>query len=426
MIKEIFKNKIVKNASWLIGGRVAQMLINLIVGLLTARYLGPSNYGLINYAAAYIAFFSAFCTLGINSVLVKELIDRPNEEGKIIGTSLVLRAISSILSAIVIVCIVCVIDANDTTTIWVVSLSSISVIFHIFEIIKYWFQSKLQSKVTAIITLIAYAITAVYKVILMITGANILYFAVATSFDYICVAIMFLWAYKKYNGKKLTFSLKYAKHILKKSYHFILPSLMVSIYGQTDKIMIKQMISDAEIGYYSTAVSLCSVWCFILSAIIDSLYPSIMEANQKNETLFVKRNKQLYAIVFYISIFVSFCFTVGAELIIYIMYGEAYLPAVMPLRIITWYTAFSYLGVARNAWIVCKDRQKYLIYIYASAALSNVVLNLSFIPLWGASGAACASLVAQIVTTMVAPFFIKELRENSKMMIEAIFLKGLH
>lgn len=425
MIKRFFGNKTAKNAGWIIGGKIAQMLVNLLVGLLTARYLGPSNYGLINYAAAYTAFFAAFCTLGINSVLVKEFIDYPGEEGKIIGTALGVRAISSFLSALVIVCIVSIADAGDRTTIAVVALSSIGMIFHVFEVINPWFQSRLQSKVTAVVSLIAYAATAVYKVVLLVLGKDVTWFAFATSVDYICVGLLLMVAYKKHNGGRLTFSAEYGRDILRRSCHFILPALMVSIYGQTDKIMLKHMFGDAEIGFYSTAVSLSSVWCFVLAAIIDSIYPSIMQANRVDEQLFIKRNKQLYAIVFYISVFVSLCFVIFGKLAVLIMYGEAYLPAVAPLKIITWYTAFSYLGVARNAWIVSKNRQKHLIFVYAAAALSNVLLNLMFIPVWGASGAAAASLAAQIVTTMVAPFFIKDLRENSKMMVDAILLRGI-
>ena len=57
----IFKSKIVKNASWIIVGKIAQMVLSLLISLLTARFLGPANYGIINYASAYIAFFVAFC-----------------------------------------------------------------------------------------------------------------------------------------------------------------------------------------------------------------------------------------------------------------------------------------------------------------------------------------------------------------------------
>ncbi len=425
MIKKILKNKTAKNAGWLIGGKIAQMAINLVVGLLTARYLGPSNYGIINYAAAYIAFFSSFCTLGINSVLVKEFVDYPKLEGKIIGTTLALKAIASFLSALVIICIVNIVDAGEKETIIVVVLSSIGLMFHIFETINYWFQSQLNSKVTAIVSFVAYVIVAVYKCILLILNKSVIWFAFATSLDYICVGVMLLFIYKKYNGGKFSFSWAYGKDLLSKSYHFILPSLMVAIYGQTDKIMLKHIINDAETGYYSTAVSLCSVWCFVLSAIIDSLYPSIMRAFNSDERSFVKKNKQLYSIVFYISISVSLIFTIFAKPIVSILYGVEYLPTVNPLRIITWYTAFSYLGVARNAWIVCKNKQKHLKSIYIAAALSNVILNAIFIPMWGATGAAVASLVAQILNTIVVPFFIKELRENSRMMLEAILLKNV-
>ena len=425
MLRKLLGNKTIKNAGWLIGGKVAQMLINLVVGLLTARYLGPANFGTINYAAAYVAFFSAFCTLGINSVLVKEFVQRPGEEGTILGTSIFLRAISSLLSALVIICVVAFLDADEPTTVAVVALSTIGMVFHVLEVFNFWFQSRLESKVTAIASLIAYALSAAYKVVLLVTGAGVIFFAVATSVEYMAVGGMLLLAYRKHRGGKLRVSLSYGKTLLKLSCYFILPSLMVAVYSQTDKIMLKQMISDTEIGYYSTAVSLSTVWCFVLQAIIDSVYPSIMQAYGKDDAAFQKRNKQLYAIVFYLSLTVSALFTLLAEPIITIMYGKAYLGAVAPLRIITWYTAFSYLGVARNPWIVCQNKQKYMLHVYTTSALANVVLNLIFIPMWGASGAAVASLIAQMLTTMVVPFFIKPLRENSKMMVQAICFRGL-
>ena len=401
------------------------MLINFVVGLITARYLGPSNYGLIHYAGAYTAFFASFCTLGINSVIVKEFVDNPDKTGEIIGTTLGLRALSSFLSALSIIGISFVVDAAEPTTIWVVALCSVGVIFQIFDTFNYWFQSKLQSKTTAIVTLIAYVITAIYKVILLIYKKPVTYFAFSTSVDYICVAILLLICYRKYNGGKLSFSKDYGKALLKKSVHFILPGLMVAIYGQTDKIMLKHMISDAEIGYYSTAVSLCSTWCFVLAAIIDSLYPPIMESFKVSKEEFDRKNKILYAIIFYLSIFVSVFFTVFASIIIKLLYGADYMGAISPLRVITWYTAFSYLGTARNAWIVCMDKQKYLKYLYLASAIVNVGLNFVFIPILGATGAAIASLISQISTVFIVPFFMKDLRENSMLMVQAILFKGI-
>lgn len=423
---KLFNNKIVQNAGWMVGEKIIQMMISLIVSLLVARYLGPSNYGLINYAASFTAFFASFCTLGITSLLVKELVDNPDDEGMVIGTTLVLRTISSVLSAICIVSIVCVVDKDEPLTILVVALCSLGLVFFVFNTFNYWFQRRLLSKYTVLATLTAYVVTAAYRLVLVFSGKSVVWFALATSIDYICIAVMLIWFYKKNSGQRMRFSWSYGKALLSRSKHFILSGLMVAIYGQTDKMMLKHMLDLTETGFYSTATAINNMWVFVLAAIVDSLYPSIMEAHKSgDEELFQNKNRQLYAIVFYVSIAVAILFNIFAELVIWILYGKAYMPSAMPLRIVSWYTAFSYLGVARNAWIVCKNKQQHLIKLYVAAAVSNVVLNWFLIPIWGASGAALASLAAQILTGLVLPFFINDLRENAKLMTEAIMLKGM-
>ena len=422
---ERINNKVAKNAAWLIAGRVFQSLINLLVGLLTARYLGPGNYGLISYAAAYTTFFTAICTLGINSVIVKELIDDPENEGRTLGTALGLRAVTSILSALAIIGISCILDAKEPETQLVVALYSISLCINIFEVFAYWFQSRLQSKKAAIASLAAYSLTAIYKLVLLFLHMPTAYFAVATSIDYLCVAVILIAFYRIEKGKKLSFSWDYGKQLLGRSRYYISAGLMVAIYTQTDKIMLKQLIGETAIGYYSTALSLCNAWCFLLTAVITSMEPVILRSFQEDKAKFLRLNCALYSIVFYLSCFVSVGFMLFGNWLVPLLYGETYLPAAAPLRILTWQTAFSYLGVARNTWIVCENRQKYLSGLYFSAALVNVLLNFLLIPPFGASGAAFASLAAQAAIILVIPFFMEPLRENAALIVDAILLKWL-
>ena len=131
--KRLLNNKEIKNAGWIISGRIFQMVLSLIVGLLTARYLGPSNYGLVNYGASYVALFSSICTLGINSVIIKEFADNPDEQGTALGTAIFLRAIAAVFSAAMIIVIVSVIDRNESLTILVTALCSVALLFHIFD-----------------------------------------------------------------------------------------------------------------------------------------------------------------------------------------------------------------------------------------------------------------------------------------------------
>lgn len=212
--------------------------------------------------------------------------------------------------------------------------------------------------------------------------------------------------------------------MLGRSYHYIIAGAMVSIYGQTDKLMLKQMLDDASVGYYNTATTICGMWTFVLAAIIDSMYPTIISAYKRDDKKsFSRLNKQLYAIVFYVSVVVSILFYFCGDIIVQLLYGVEYAPSVAPLKVITWYTAFSYLGTARNAWIVCEHKQHMLKYIYIVAAITNIAMNAVLIPLVGATGAAIASLITQIITSIIFPFFISELKPNAKMMFDAIFFR---
>lgn len=424
-LKSFLKNKEVGNAGWLIGGKVFQMAISLVVGVITARYLGPSNYGLIGYGTAYVTFFSAFCTLGLNSVIIKDFVDHKDEQGEAIGSAIVMRLVSSILSSLMIIGFVSIIDRNEPTTIAVVALCSVGTIFHVFETFNFWFQSQYKSKITSIATLTAYIITSVYKIILLMIGKDVRWFAFSTSIDYIVVAVFLYVAYRKFHGAKLRFSIKKSKSLLKISYNYILSTMMVAIYGQTDKLLLKQLCDDSSVGYFTTATTVCAMWVFVLQAIIDSVYPTILNLKGKDQLQYERKNRQLYAIVFYVSCMVSVGFLVLGDFVIKILYGEAYMPAADILKVVSWYTAFSYLGVARNAWIVSEGKQKYLKYIYGCAAVLNVAMNLILIPVMGTIGAATATLITQILTSIVLPIMFKELRPNTKLMLEAICLRKL-
>lgn len=321
--------------------------------------------------------------------------------------------------------IVSIVDHDEPTIIAVTVLSSIALVFQIADTLNYWFQSRYQSKVSSIATLISYIITSSYRIFLLVAHKDIRWFALASSIDYICVAIVLFMAYVKNGEFGLSISRKKINDLLSKSYNYILASMMVAIYGQTDKLMLKQMLDEASVGYYSLASTINNMWVFILTAIIDSIYPTIIMYSKNDKDAFEKKNRQLYAIVIYVSICVAAGFMIFGKLIIKLLYGDAYLPALMPLKIVCWYTIFSYLGTARNAWIVSTNNQKYLKYICGGAAVANVLLNWIFIPIWGASGAALASLLTQIATIVVIPCFIKDMRPNVKLMLEAVLLKNM-
>ena len=429
MIKKLiskFKgNLFIYNTMWNIGGKVLQMGLSLIVGLLTARYLGPSNYGVIGYTASYVAFFSVICQLGFTSIAVKELLENKETEGEVLGTSIFLRVCTSIVSSIAITFLIYVMDHGDRVTVWVAFLQSLSLMFQSFDMFHYWYQSRMETQVSVKIQTLAYLIMSAYKIAILALGKSVEWFAFSTAFEAAVVAAFLYMAYRKSGTQRLTVSLAYGKKMFKESYHFILSGLMVTIYSEMDKIMLRQMLSTEAVGLYTAANKISSLWSFVLMALINSAEPLIIASRSKDINLYIKRNKQLYAAVIWIGAAAGLVVTVLGKWIMLILYGEAYLAATSSLQISAWYTLFAMLGTARGVWVVCENKGKYVKYYLGAGAVVNIILNYLLIPDFGPAGAAAATLLTQIFTAVFAPALFKETRIYTKYVFEAFLLRGI-
>ena len=424
-LKSLRKRNVAKNAMWMISERIIQMIISLFVGVISARYLGPENYGTLNYGLALVTLFSSIAKLGLESIIVKEYISNKDKNGLIMGSALLLRMISGLLSIVTIMIYISIFNPNDHVIFITTLLQSLILIFEVFDLIDFWFQSQLKSKYVAIAKTIAYIVMSVYKIILLVLGKSVEWFAFATSLEYIVILIILSIMYYKNGGQKLKVSLKLGANLLKQSYHFIISGLLVTIYTQMDKIMIGHYIDQTQVGLYSAATAISSMWGFIPNAIINSMRPTIYDAKEKNEELYLRRLKQLYAIVFWCGAFFALGITIFSKLIVEILYGQEYLGATIPLIILSWSTIFAYLATARGVWVVCENKNKYTKRYVFWGAIVNLILNAILIPTIGICGAAIATLIAQIIVAMLAPAFYKDTKASVRHMLDAIFLKGV-
>ena len=417
---QILKGKLAQNALWMISAKVYQMGINLVVSMLMARYLGPSNYGLINYAASFTALFSSICTLGLGSVVIHELISG-EKKGEILGSAIGMKLLSGFFSVVTIVALSYALNPDEPVTVAVVFIYSLTLIFQSVDAINIWHQANLRSQITAGISAAGYTLAAVYKIWLLVTQKDVRWFAASHAVEYALVAALLLATYcpRHLHNQPLRFSLKTGRELLGKSYHYILSGLMVSVYGQMDRIMLKSMMGEESVGYYSAALTICSMWPFVVAAITDASRPIILAQHKTDPAQYQKNLTRLYSVIIYVSVAAALAITVLSKLIIRILYGEAYDPAQSVLCVMSWYTIFSQLGVARSIWMVPNGKQKYEKYIAASGAVCNLILNAVMIPVWGVNGAAIATLVTQIFTNFIVGFFFPEIRENNFLILNA-------
>ena len=414
------KSSVFTNAGWIISCKIVQSVLNLIIGLITARYLGPSNYGVISYVASVVAFAMPIMQLGLKNTLVKEFVDSKDKEGVILGTSMMLNVISSVFCMIGSIAFVMVTNAGEKETILVCVLYSFTLLFNATEMSQYWFQSKLLSKYPSIASLVAYIVVSFYKIYLLVTEKSVIWFAFSNVIDYFLISLMLIIFYKKLSNQKLEIDWNIGKQLLSRSKYYIIPSLMVMVFQHTDRIMIKIMIGKTETGFYSAAITCIGISAFVFSAVIDSARPVILEEKEKNEVLYEKRVIQLYSIITYLSLAQSIGMTILAKPLVFVLYGNDYSRTASILAVAVWYISFGHYGSVRNIWILAEGKQKCLTGINVVGALLNVLLNLCLIPVLGAIGAALASVLTQFLTNVVIGFIYKPIRRNNYLMIKSL------
>lgn len=423
---KLTKNRFLQNTSWIVGANLVQMVLSFIIGMISARYLGPANFGVINYAAAIVAFFTSIASLGMEGVLVNEFTKKEYKNSEVLGTSLVIGLVSSIISSILVVLLVGVLKQWDKLMIVVTFLQSLTLVFKAFNVFDYWFQSNLLSKYPSIIKCLSYIVMSTYKIFLLITDKSVVWFAFSLGVDTLFIALGLMFCYFVVEKGRIEFNGKLISHILVQSSPFIVSGLVSVIYTQIDKVMIEQFLNDStQTGLYSAALTVCTTWLFLPQAFITSARPVILGMKDRNDSRYIVRLKQLYSFIIWGCIAVATVITICAPMIIKILYGDAYAVAAGTLRIVIWYTVFAMIGTARGIWILCEKKNKYVWRYLIVGSIVNVILNACLIPYMGITGAALATVFAQFTSAIIAPVFYKETRIHTKYVLESFFLKGL-
>lgn len=419
------RNKYVANAGWILAGRAFQVVLSVVVSVLIARYLGPSNYGVINYVASYVAFFSSLTTLGLSSVIVKYFVSKKDEQGVYVGTAIGMRLASSVLSMVFLQVLMAVVEPGDRTIQVITILQSIMLIFSSFDIITYWYQSRLESKYVAIITTVTRVAAILYKAAILILNKSVEWFAFSSTIDYILVAFALYFAYRRSGGQKMRFSLSAAKELIRECYPYIVSGVMSAVYAQISKILTGNMIDTTAVGLLTIATGFSEMISFIPQAIIDSLRPLVMESKLQSEARYVYHLKILMAIILWGGVMLAVVVTLFAPFVVVLLYGSAFSDSADVLRVYIWSFGLASIGSVKNIWLICERKARYEQVFTLGGALVSVALNLLLIPRFGIVGAAAATIAAQAASNVLIPACFQNTRAVSRYMMEALMLRGV-
>ena len=415
------------NTSWLLGERVLRMVVSLFVGIYVARYLGPERFGLLSYSLSFVMLFSSLSSFGLDDILVRELVQRPEQRNNLLGTVFWLKVCGTIVMGTAIA-LVLKFKAEDQQTYWMIAIITFGFLFQATNVVDFYFQSQVQSKFAVRAQAIQLILTSLFKIYLVWNQAELIWFAFALMLDQAVVAVLFLLVY---NWKIewfpfFSFTWIQANKLMRDAWPLIFAGMVVSVYMKIDQVMLKEMLDTKAVGIYAAAVKLCEAWYFVPTVVTASVFPAIISSKKKSEPLYEERVQKLYDLIVWGSVAVAIPTTLFADWIILILYGADFQEAAFVLRIYIWAGVFVSMGVASSKWLVAEDLQRYSLYTTVLGAVLNISCNLWLIPIYGIKGAAFATLVAQGTAGFLSLSFFKKTRHNFLFAAKSLSIYGAY
>jgi PST family polysaccharide transporter len=406
---------------WLFVDRFVRMGMGLLVGVWTARYLGPDQFGSLNFALAFIALFNTITTLGLDGIVVRDLLHNPDDTREILGTTLALRGFCGFSSVAASIATLRLIQPHDNQALLLVSILSVTLIFQAFDTIDCFFQSQVQSKITVWAKNSAFLVFAGIRVSLIYAKAPIWAFAVAYSGEIGLGAAALLLGYHLSGGRISSWRAckKRGGMLLRQSWPIIFSGMAIMVYMRLDMVMLKMMQGDFAVGLYSAATKVSEVWYFIPLAIVSSVSPSILKVKD-NAELFYGRLRRLFSLMALTACVIGSVMALSSHIIIRSLYSSSYEAAAPVLAVHVWASVFVFLGVAQSPWDLSKNLFKLSLYRTLAGAIFNGVMNLYLIPRYSAMGAAIATVVSYAVSGVFANAFHPQTRPIFYMQMKAL------
>jgi len=414
--------KIVENTGWLLFDRILRMGIGLVVVIWMARYLGPVNFGLLNFVVALNGLFMAISMLGMKEIVVRDVVVDPDEAWLTLGTTAMLQLIGGVIAYSALLTTIYVMRPEDVLARSLAVILGAVLMLKFCETVAYWFEAQVQSKYTVWVQNGAFLLFALIKILLILQQAPLIAFAWAMLLEAVLVAILLLimMGLKGIPLTRIKVSMTRARTLLMDSWPLIISAIAVTLYMKIDQIMLGQIVSEEAVGIYSAAVRISEIWYFIPMAIAASVFPAFLETKKRNENLYNARLQKLFDLMVFISVSLALPMTFLATPIVELLYGASYVGSGSVLALHIWASVFVFLGVASSQWFVAENRQILQMQRTVLGAIVNVSLNFWLIPIYGTTGAAVATVISYAVATLFADLLARETRHLFVMKVSSL------
>ncbi len=411
IFQKIESNKVLlKNFTSLSLLQAANYIFPLITLPYLVRVLGPEKYGLVNFAAAFAAYFTIISDYGFNFSAVQEISvnrENTNRVSEIFSSVLTVKILLFILLSLIFFILVLVFPIfNENAVLFIVSFLSVlgTALFPLW-----FYQGIEQMKYISIIFISVRFVSTVLVFVIINTENDFIKYAGLNTATQFVIGIIGLWfAINKFELRYTFPSKLLIIQQFKNGWALFLSTVSINIYT-TSNVFILGLFAPANVvGYFAAADKIRMAFQGLLAPVSQSVFPYVNKVLSKSYEQFIRFNKKLLKIVFAAGIIISLFMFLFAEPIVNIILGKEYQPSVLILKIIAWLPMIIFLSnVLGIQTMLPLNKQKSFAITLSFAALISLTLSFILVPVYFETGTAVTALVTETFVTIAFYIFVK-------------------
>jgi PST family polysaccharide transporter len=412
---------VINNIVWQSSEKILRMALGLFVGLWLARYLGPTQFGVLNFVTAWLGMFSAIAWLGVGETAMRDMLRNREEECFVMGSSFIIRTIGSVLAISLALASAYTVGKFEREQLLALAILCIGVPFAEAPAgIWLWFASHLNIRPAVLGKNGAMIISALLKIWLILEGDGLLSVFIAVALESVLYGIFLVIAYWRQGERILAwrFDFTHALSMLVTGLPIVLSALVISLNARLDQLLLGWLGTMTDVGIYSAATRFSEIWWVVPPMIVQTLAAKYIYPKDLGSRLFENVEKIVTGLAL-LSILPCFLLmAIGSEIISLIL-GVQYFGASDVLVIHIWTAVFVFVDAPINQYLLAINRQSVLVLKSVLLLSLNLLLALLLIPAFGPQGAAAATLIAQALVVIILPMLHPSLRDVRNIFINA-------
>ncbi len=389
-------NQIIKNLLSLTSAEVISKIIALVTAAYLGRVLKPEGFGILGFATAFVSYFLLMVNFGFDTYGTREVAKDESKKTKLVNNILSIRILFAIGWYIIFSIIVLLIEKPLEVKI-VLLITAINLFVNAISI--NWFFMGIEKMWLIAIRQIMTNLFSLLGIIIFVRKENDL--IIAAGITMLSALINSIWLLKIFHTKfnKFSFELdkEYLRLIIKESLPLVFSSFMIAIYYNLDMVMLGYMKTVNDVGIYSAAYKIILVGIIPFTLILNSFFPSLSKIGLSNSLEFKNIIKQYAFLMISSGIIIAAIIFFNAAEIIKIVFGNQYAAAKVPLLILALNLLVISINILFGNPLITWGKQKQYSIAIAFGAVTNIVLNILFIPRYSYIGASFATLMSEVV-----------------------------